>query len=399
MLSMAFKVTNLTSEDLMLYSSYYNVYFYDDMGNLLSANDICIVNSCEYGNNTITQIQTQANSRTESLIPYGIPMNMNINIRGIRNGSKKLARGVFQMGFYRPENKGVKTGFDVEYFDIEYPEIVDATNPKKRVFGSKSIELLRVERNGEDAVARFRFKSKSIDPTTVAINPMSAFDNFGNHYEQRDFSIFDGNTKRNNYTRGPVLSANSEMDIEFVLPKVTATAKKMRRLTLNLMGYTFEWNDEAILGEGSVSQVPEITRVVNVSRPNYINYSDFETKVRNNENVVGKKIILENIYFDPGSDDILNTSHRQLDQLTQLLQSYTGLKVEVSGHTDNVGEDIPNMLLSQKRADSIKYYLIEKSINPSRITSVGEGKVEPISENSTEAGRKENRRVEIEVME
>jgi len=115
--------------------------------------------------------------------------------------------------------------------------------------------------------------------------------------------------------------------------------------------------------------------------------------------VVGKKIILEKIYFDSGSDVILASSYRQLDQLTQLMKSNLGLKLEISGHTDNVGEDLPNMLLSQKRADNIRYYLIGKSVEPSKITSVGKGSKQPIASNDSETDRQENRRVEIQIVE
>jgi outer membrane protein OmpA-like peptidoglycan-associated protein len=85
--------------------------------------------------------------------------------------------------------------------------------------------------------------------------------------------------------------------------------------------------------------------------------------------------------------------------LGELLKLNSSLKVEVSGHTDNVGDDLSNMLLSQKRADAIKYYLIKKSIQPNKIISTGKGEKEPIRENTTGVGRQENRRVEIMVVE
>ena len=81
------------------------------------------------------------------------------------------------------------------------------------------------------------------------------------------------------------------------------------------------------------------------------------------------------------------------------MQTNNSLNVEVSGHTDNVGDNVQNMVLSQKRADAIKYYLMGKSIAPIRISSVGKGDNAPIQNNLTETQRKENRRVEIEVVE
>lgn len=291
MLSMALKVTNLTSEDLMLYSAYYNIYFYDDLGNLLSANDLCIVNSCEYGNRTITKIKKQAHSRTESLIPYGIPMNMNINVRGIRNGSKKLTRGVFQMGFYRPGNPGVKTGFDLQYFDIEYPEVVDPNNQNRRIFGLNYLELLDAKRKGKDVVARFCFKNGSNEAAKISLQNLSAYDDSGNKYVQREFSVFDGIQKRpHNYSANHDVASNAEIEIEILFPNVATNAQNLRRLTLNLSGYTFEWNNVNIEGAaGERSTVMETRKDNKVNISNYLVYKNLEIKMRNKENVIGKK--------------------------------------------------------------------------------------------------------------
>ncbi len=406
MISMSLKVTNLSSEDLVFYSAYYNIYFYDDMGNLLSANDLCIVNDCEYGNRTITEIQKHALARTESLMPYGIPMNMSFNIKGIRNGSKKFTRGVLQVGSYHPDRRGERLTFEVPFHNVIFPELIDPNNPKKRNFGAQSIELLNAKRLGAEVITQFEFQNKNDQPTTLDVQKATAYDDLGNAYEIADIA-FGSMSQRKGYARGnQTINSNSKTNVFLMFKNVSDKTRQFTRLRFQLSGFTLDWSLIDIMGEGqylnssaSGNAMNSTNSTTTTARPNYIAYRDFETKVRNNENVVGKKIILENIYFNSGSDDILNTSYSQLDQLAQLLQSNGGLKVEVSGHTDDVGEDIPNMLLSQKRADSIKYYLIGKSVDPSRITSIGKGKTEPIQENSTEPGRKENRRVEIEVIE
>lgn len=81
------------------------------------------------------------------------------------------------------------------------------------------------------------------------------------------------------------------------------------------------------------------------------------------------------------------------------METHPNLKVEISGHTDNVGDDVQNMVLSQKRADAIKYYLMGKSINISKIASVGKGDTQPIANNVSDSGRQQNRRVEIQIVE
>ena len=74
------------------------------------------------------------------------------------------------------------------------------------------------------------------------------------------------------------------------------------------------------------------------------------------------------------------------------------LKVELGGHTDSSGDDKVNQALSQRRADSVKKYLAGKGIAADRLTAVGYGEAQPIADNKTKAGRQENRRVELKVV-
>src|SRR5205085_8166318 len=77
--------------------------------------------------------------------------------------------------------------------------------------------------------------------------------------------------------------------------------------------------------------------------------------------------------------------------------SHPGLKLAVEGYTDSVGSDEYNMRLSEKRADSVRTYLISQGITPDGITAQGFGKADPVADNHTAAGRQQNRRVELVV--
>ena len=77
------------------------------------------------------------------------------------------------------------------------------------------------------------------------------------------------------------------------------------------------------------------------------------------------------------------------------LAEWPEVKVEIQGHTDNVGNNTTNLKLSQARADAVRLYLIQKGIDSSRLRSVGYGEEFPIADNHTGAGREKNRRVEI----
>jgi len=84
-----------------------------------------------------------------------------------------------------------------------------------------------------------------------------------------------------------------------------------------------------------------------------------------------------------------------LKRIIEILKENNNFKIEISGHTDSIGTDEYNLQLSQKRADEIKKYLIQNGIIDNRIISKGYGNTFPITSNQTEAGRAENRRVEI----
>lgn len=111
-----------------------------------------------------------------------------------------------------------------------------------------------------------------------------------------------------------------------------------------------------------------------------------------------RTLVLDNIYFETGSAKLSDDSQYALDVLTKAFQDYPNLKVEVSGHSDNTGVAASNLTLSQDRANSVKNYLVTKSVNASNLTAVGFGQNKPIADNATEEGRSKNRRIEFKVI-
>jgi outer membrane protein OmpA-like peptidoglycan-associated protein len=99
------------------------------------------------------------------------------------------------------------------------------------------------------------------------------------------------------------------------------------------------------------------------------------------------------VSFDFGRADIKPNMRSVLDQFAQGLDHT--MRVRIVGHTDSVGSDAVNNKLSLERADSVKQYLESRGVDGSRIETVGRGEHEPIADNSTDAGRARNRRVEI----
>jgi len=101
--------------------------------------------------------------------------------------------------------------------------------------------------------------------------------------------------------------------------------------------------------------------------------------------------------FDVNSDAIRSGLYTELDRVAQVLANYPQTTIIVQGHTDSTGSAAYNQTLSERRANSVKNALIQRGVNPARITAVGFGKNAPIADNRTEYGRQQNRRVEVRI--
>ena len=105
--------------------------------------------------------------------------------------------------------------------------------------------------------------------------------------------------------------------------------------------------------------------------------------------------VIEGIHFKTGSAAITQDSHRVLDKAIQVLVDYPDVKLEIGGHTDNVGKEEFNKELSQKRAESVREYMVSNGIAGDRLTAVGYGMDKPITSNKTKADKAKNRRTEF----
>jgi OOP family OmpA-OmpF porin len=107
------------------------------------------------------------------------------------------------------------------------------------------------------------------------------------------------------------------------------------------------------------------------------------------------KDVFDNLVFETGKDVIKPSSFEYLDKLVEVLLAEPTWKLQIIGHTDNVGKDTYNLELSNKRATAVKKYLMSKNVPEISITSIGKGETMPIADNKTAEGRLKNRRVEF----
>jgi outer membrane protein OmpA-like peptidoglycan-associated protein len=112
----------------------------------------------------------------------------------------------------------------------------------------------------------------------------------------------------------------------------------------------------------------------------------------------GSRDILKNIFFATGEWQLENKSKVELDKLIELMGQNKDLKLEISGHTDDIGKDDANMELSQKRAKSVYDYLVKAGIAAKRLTFTGYGETQFSVPNTSDKNRELNRRIEFKVL-
>lgn len=149
---------------------------------------------------------------------------------------------------------------------------------------------------------------------------------------------------------------------------------------------------------------------LNVSKPGYLFYSEnftlkekmddrpYEKNIALKKIKVGEKVILRNIFYATNKYDLLAESKSELKKLVEFLDRNSAIKVEIGGHTDDVGSTALNQELSNNRAKEVYLYLIGKGIDSSRLSYKGFGANEPVASNATEEGRAQNRRTEFTVV-
>lgn len=137
----------------------------------------------------------------------------------------------------------------------------------------------------------------------------------------------------------------------------------------------------------------------NFDLPPSNDYQEVNKDIALKKIAVGSRIVLRNIFFDTGKSTLRPESNTELDRLYDLLKEVPTLKIEISGHTDNIGSADYNQKLSESRASAVTEYLLQKGIIGGRLTYKGYGFSRPIAPNDNEANRQLNRRTEFEIKE
>jgi len=148
----------------------------------------------------------------------------------------------------------------------------------------------------------------------------------------------------------------------------------------------------------------------NVNRKGYLFYSDnffltnhspdstYEKNIPLQPIEANASVVLKNVFFDVNKFDLKPESEAELDIVVQLMNDNPTVKIQIGGHTDNVGKPTDNLTLSNNRARSVVTYLISKGIPTARLSAKGFGETQPVADNKTEDGKALNRRTEMKVV-
>lgn len=163
-------------------------------------------------------------------------------------------------------------------------------------------------------------------------------------------------------------------------------------------------------GEFIVCLPQGMDHALNAASPGYLFYSRNYTFAEMNQGAPyqlevqlarpepGERIELRNIFFETASYELLPASNVELDKLASLLKGNPAMRIEVGGHTDSVGKDADNQVLSDRRANAVRDFLIAQGIDGARVEAKGYGPSRPVATNDTEEGRAQNRRTEVTVL-
>ncbi|MBL7850963.1 MAG: OmpA family protein [Cyclobacteriaceae bacterium] len=205
---------------------------------------------------------------------------------------------------------------------------------------------------------------------------------------------------KSNYVKGIVRDAQTKMPL----------GARVELFNINKNELTSVVQADSINGDYLIVLTQGADYALYVSHPGYLFKSlNFNYEVQDQLTPValdvwldpakaGASAVLNNIFFDLNKYDLKEKSVTELEKVVRFLTENPTLRIEIAGHTDNVGTAAYNLQLSQKRAQAVSAYLVAHGIEPSRLTQKGYGAEKPLVPNDSEENRQINRRIEFRLL-
>ena len=313
------------------------------------------------------KINTELDDRAPFIHPDGVSLFFSSNGHETMGGFDIFqATDLGEEGWSTPENIGYPINTPED--DISYATSVDG---KRSYYASK-----KEGGKGENDIYLITIPKPSVQPMTVLVGEFTTGDEGGSIPKDAEIIVKDNET---NEIYGIYKPNQKTGKYLFILPP-----DKNYNITYNAEGFLFK-SENVIIPKNSAYQ--SIKKVIKLA------------PIKANESIV-----LNNVFFDYESFELTKDSRSELNKLFNLLSNNPSIKVEIQGHTDSKGLKSFNKKLSQKRAESVRKYLVKKGINKNRVTAVGYGENQPIAKNTNsdgsdnEEGRALNRRIELKIL-
>jgi OmpA-OmpF porin, OOP family len=204
-----------------------------------------------------------------------------------------------------------------------------------------------------------------------------------------------------NYVQGTVRDRETKAPLNATIEMIDIASNETASLV----------KSDSVTGEYLIVLTQGAEYALYVTRPGYLfkslnfNYSE----IKNFEPITldiyldkakkGSVAVLQNIFFDFNKYTLKEKSRTELEKVTKFLKDNPTVRVEIGGHTDNVGTIVYNQQLSEKRAQAVNEFLKQNGIDPKRLIAKGYGQEKPVADNSTEDGRQLNRRIEFKLID
>ena len=184
---------------------------------------------------------------------------------------------------------------------------------------------------------------------------------------------------------------------------------KIEVTSLNTNTIVSELSSNSKTGKYIVTLLPGNNYSMNVKASGYLfhsenfnipataQYQKIKKDIELQKVAIGAKVVLKNVFFDTGKATLSPKSFDELEKLISFMNENPTVKIEIGGHSDNIGNYNSNLKLSKQRAQAVVEHLLQKAISPDRLESKGYSSSESIADNKTEEGRQKNRRVEARI--
>jgi outer membrane protein OmpA-like peptidoglycan-associated protein len=187
---------------------------------------------------------------------------------------------------------------------------------------------------------------------------------------------------------------------------------KSAHVSIKVEGMTTVWATiDSLAGTYDLKLPLGADYTISASAPNYYPLYETMSIAKENSDVkifkdliivpieVGQSIRLNNIFFEVNKSKLKPESFPELDRVVEFLKNNPAIKIEIGGHTDNVGKAGANMKLSEARAAAVAEYIVSKGLPKDHIVSKGYGMTKPVVPNKTKADKAKNRRVEFTILD